>query len=58
MGVTENEELIRYFHNRQVWQVNADEANPRLSLYSPAHTVNVTAGKSAQPVLSSASKSE
>ncbi len=58
MGVPENEELIRYFSNRQVWLVNADEANPRLSLYSPAHTVNVTAGKSAQPVLSSASKSE
>ena len=57
MGVPENEELIRYFSNRQVWLVNADEANPRLSLYSPAHTVSVTAGKSAQPALKRASKS-
>jgi hypothetical protein len=58
MGVPENEELVRYFSNRQVWLVNADEANPRLSLYSPARTLNVTAWKSARPALNSVSKGD
>jgi hypothetical protein len=30
MGDPDNQELLRYFHDRRVWYLNADEAPPRL----------------------------
>jgi len=33
MSPEENEELIRYFRDRQVWLLEADETPPKLSLY-------------------------
>ena len=30
MGDRDNQELLRYFHDRQVWYLNADQAPPRL----------------------------
>ena len=32
----DNEELLRYFKDRRVWQVNADASPPRLELYETA----------------------
>jgi hypothetical protein len=41
MGPAPNQELIDYFHDRQVWLVEADETPPRLSLYpAPADRVS------------------
>jgi hypothetical protein len=34
MGESENEELLRYFKNRRVWQINGDDASPKLEPYS------------------------
>ena len=36
MGEQENHELLQYFHNRQVWQINGDASPPRLEAYSAA----------------------
>jgi hypothetical protein len=33
MGASQNEELIRYFKDRQAWLVEPDEKPPRLSPY-------------------------
>ncbi|MGC2183991.1 MAG: hypothetical protein WA637_11970 [Terriglobales bacterium] len=30
MGASANQELLRYFHDRQVWRVNGDQSPPRL----------------------------
>lgn len=30
MGDRDNQELLRFFHDRQVWYLNADQASPRL----------------------------
>ena len=30
MGDVDNEELLQYFHNRHVWQLDADQSSPRL----------------------------
>src|SRR6266568_736752 len=35
MGAAQNDELVRYFQNRRVWLVDADETPPRLSSYVP-----------------------
>jgi hypothetical protein len=35
MDATQNEELLRYFKNRQVWLLQADETPPELAPYSP-----------------------
>ena len=34
MGDSQNEELLRYFKDRHVWRINADDATPRLEPYS------------------------
>ena len=36
MGASENEELIRYFRDRRVWLLEADESPPKLLPYMPA----------------------
>jgi len=36
MGDAANRELLRYYKNRDVWMVDADDSPPRLSVYSPA----------------------
>jgi len=36
MGPTQNQELIKYFHNRRVWLVEPDESPPKLSPYGAA----------------------
>jgi hypothetical protein len=33
MGPAQNEDLIKYFHNRRVWLVEPDESPPKLSQY-------------------------
>jgi hypothetical protein len=33
MGEQDNQELLRYFHNRRVWLLEPDQSPPRLSLY-------------------------
>ena len=35
MGAAQNEELVRYFQNRRVWLVDADETPPQLSRFVP-----------------------
>jgi hypothetical protein len=35
---TENQELINYFRDRQVWLLNGDDPRPQLSQYSPSPT--------------------
>ncbi|HEV2176512.1 MAG TPA: hypothetical protein VGW33_04820 [Terriglobia bacterium] len=35
MGAAKNEELIKYFKDRQVWLLQADDAAPKLSPYTP-----------------------
>jgi hypothetical protein len=40
----ENYELIRYYSDRQVWLVQADENPPKLSLYSELGGSNQLAG--------------
>ena len=40
MGDSQNQELLRYFHNRSVWLLNGDRPSPQLepySLASPPH---------------------
>jgi len=37
MGCAANEELLRYFHDRQVWQVNPDDSSPQLVPYPELH---------------------
>ena len=31
MGDVDNEELLQYFHDRQVWRLDADQSPPRLA---------------------------
>jgi hypothetical protein len=33
MGESGNQELLQYFKNRQVWQINADDPSPKLEAY-------------------------
>jgi hypothetical protein len=33
MGETQNQELLRYFHDRHVWLLNADQLHPRLETF-------------------------
>jgi len=40
MGEAENEELIRYFSDRRVWLVNADDPAPQPEPYGPATALN------------------
>jgi hypothetical protein len=37
MGPAENQELIRYFRNRRIWLLQADEKPPKLSPYLNTH---------------------
>jgi hypothetical protein len=30
MGTRDNQELLSYFHDRQVWHLNGDQSPPRL----------------------------
>ena len=30
MGASDNQELLQYFHDRQVWRLNGDQSPPRL----------------------------
>jgi hypothetical protein len=34
MGATENQHLVRYFADRQVWSLNGDEVHPNLGPYT------------------------
>jgi hypothetical protein len=36
MGAADNEELLRYYEDRRVWLLEADETPPKLSAYSTA----------------------
>jgi hypothetical protein len=36
MGTPQNRELLRYFTDRHVWQINGDDSPPRLESYSTA----------------------
>jgi hypothetical protein len=42
MGVSEDAELLKYFHDRQVWTLNADDAYPQAVPFSSALNVNKT----------------
>jgi len=33
MGESQNEELLRYFRNRRVWQITGDDPSPKLESY-------------------------
>jgi len=54
MGEPQNEELIRYFKDRRVWLLEADETPPRLSPYSsnPAPRENGPANRDQGHVIS------
>jgi hypothetical protein len=48
MGVLDNQELLRYYKDRQVWLMEADKSVPRLCLYSEktaVHTEEAHHGK-------------
>jgi hypothetical protein len=36
MGDRQNQELVRYFHNRHIWLLNGDQVPPRLEPVAPA----------------------
>ena len=43
MGATDNEELIRYFNDRRVWLLEADDMPPKLSAYPSGGLVHSSA---------------
>jgi hypothetical protein len=40
MGNQQNQELLRYFHDRRIWLLNGDQPSPQLEPYSPASPTN------------------
>jgi hypothetical protein len=49
MGESENNELIHYFHDRQVWLLNGDDPNPQPEPY-PLPVQNQVAASASQSV--------
>jgi hypothetical protein len=40
MGSAGNEELLRYFKDRRVWRIDADDPTPKLETYDGVNQVN------------------
>jgi hypothetical protein len=47
MGDRDNQELLRYFHDRTVWKIDGDQSPPRLQAYSsPSPALTADSGTS------------
>jgi hypothetical protein len=44
MGAAQNEELLRYYKDRRVWLLDADDPPPRLAPYSRGASGEVAVG--------------